>query len=1062
MRGRVPWILGVVVLAAGLARVSPDKVNVQRVYAGTPKSDVGMEWFPVEPGTVFTRVDAYAEGAEPSTTAGAGQVLIYDNTLGQIAVNIGTQLVTDDIGTIGAPGCRVERIVFPVTGRVNPTGVGGAYTVDFALYSACPGSVPGTNPVIPGTQGQLIFPDDAARLVNFSLPGTGIAVNPNIWFGVKFSRTNAGVLVGSPASTGATCDSFDFPGFACAGALGGFPDRPHASFNVQLFGDATTCTHSFDGYKNIRASGPIYNLGQDTTLVDDIQLGVPSCQMIGYEVAVKGLGFFQFDMRRNCEGSIIAGSEKVYNGTGNTVQIARFGVTPPVALPENLFFATKVNNPQAGIIVSGVQACVGSTEDVFLQPGATDCAEKPFPDPVIHDAVNLTIICAGDPPVGACCDMYFRDENNEAVCRQVPEMNCPFPPRQSPEFRPPWVSGAECDPDPFDFPCGQAACCNKPGNLAETCDNLTLNECNAIEPLDRPRQWQIGRKCGAPGQHCPLNACLERAGDCLIPHLDPGCEDSTCCDRVCRGHGPDGIYCCQVEWDSLCTEFAAEDCDIPPPNDVCAPNDELEGALLLTLSNCFKTEITGALKARESTVESPNPGNPPDPGFGCYIDNPGAQGKQTVWYKFVAGCTHTRVTTCSSNSPANDSLLALYAVGDMTNEATQCNSLIPIGCSDDALNCGPLGKNSSLCARTVPGELYYIQVASKVPITTDGGFRVTITDGGQNNCNPPLNNDFCPFGTPVGDGVRAFDFTPAQGTFTLDGPFDGCIPTVTADMWYDYTASCTGTVTVETCGSGNPDTNLSIYDSDAEGECICPTALTPNLACSADALACGPASRLHADVVAGNCYKIRLGDSAESLPEGNLTIGCEQADCPAGTVEFISPLEGTVDAGRPHQPNNASAPLGIQTIVAEHTAGALPSCWSLCETAINGGANSIASVVESPAGRYTITLARPITAGAKTAVKFTSDGGSVSQLHLTSHPANVNDDGFASLGDLTALVQALEGIFALPHGNYSGDLDRSGLVTPADLVEGADLLVGAMAYDPWNGTANQKDNPLCP
>ena len=37
----------------------------------------------------------------------------------------------------------------------------------------------------------------------------------------------------------------------------------------------------------------------------------------------------------------------------------------------------------------------------------------------------MSITCNGEPPIGACCDMYLTDENGEAVCRDVPQVNCP-------------------------------------------------------------------------------------------------------------------------------------------------------------------------------------------------------------------------------------------------------------------------------------------------------------------------------------------------------------------------------------------------------------------------------------------------------------------------------------------------------------------------------------------------------------------------------------------------------------------------------------------------------------
>ncbi len=672
-------------------------------------SVVPLETYPLPLGTQFERW----ETGNPQTAA-VGKKIIYSNTRSLLAVNSGTSRVTDDISTVAASGCRVMRYEFPVTGKVNPAGAGGPYTVDFALYNTCPGSVPGANPVIPGTQGQAVFPDDAPRLISFSLSGTGISIPQNVWFGVKFNRSNAGVLVGAPAETGVSCDLFDFPGFPCSGAIGGFPLNPHASFNLRLFGDAA-CTDAFDGYKNIRASGPIFNLGQDATLVDDIHLGVPSCQMIGYEVAVKGLGFFQFDMRRNCDGSIITGTEKVYNGTGNTAQIARFGVSSPVELPQDFFFATRVNSAQAGIVVSGVQACVGSTEDISLLPsGEGECVDTPFPDPVIRDGVNLTIFCAGSPPVGACCDMIFgrcaggpEDGNEcdsryspfcpapgtcEVGCREVPQMNCPWPwPQWSSPDQPAWVEGAACDPDPFPFTCGIAACC-RPDDL---CQNLTQNACEAVEPLDRPRQWQRGRYCGVDGQYCPFSACLAYEGECTVAHPEPGCEYSPCCDAVCQLDR----YCCQVEWDRLCVQHAGELCWFDLGNDECAER-YYPGAMLVDSDST--TYFSNRFASDKAT----------DPEFCCGAEGGPVFGKGSVWFKFVASDSSARISTCNSDL-AGDSLINVFQVTGPPPNPEACPQLSLIGCSDDAESCEGNAHAEVCVGDLTVGDTYYVMVGSK-------------------------------------------------------------------------------------------------------------------------------------------------------------------------------------------------------------------------------------------------------------------------------------------------------------------------------------------------------------
>jgi len=752
-----------------------------------------------------------------------------------------------------------------------------------------------------------------------------------------------------------------------------------------------------------------------------------------------------------------------------------------------------VNNSSGNIILTGRQACVGETGDALFTQGPAGCTLVDLRDPTLHDAVNLTIICAGEPPVGACCDMYFPEctsgpdagkicvDNSdctapgtcEAVCRQVPQMNCPFPPPSIPSYKPAWVPSAACTPNPFTpFACGKAACC-KPN---DSCEHLTFNECLAAPPVEAPRQWQIGRACNSQGQYCPLNACLGREGECVEGRpCSPcdndecvGCERTLCCDLVCRLDP----FCCHVCWDNDCATTATFECvELQPPNDVCAPDLalRLEGAKVIELNNLgIGSGSTAASGAATSLT---------DPGFGCYLNDPGAQGLQTVWYKFTPSAIHFSndytIQTCQSSSPAHDSLVAVYAVGDPTDAFTQCNSLIPIGCSDDKPGCGSQNKNAKVCLEDLtPGQTYYIQVASKEEETAAGTAYLVNINAGE--CPGPQNNDYCPHATCnppntycITTGTTPFDFTPPPpgGEYWLDPPAELCVPTLTADMWFDHIATCTGELTVETCGANaqtSPDTNLVVYDG-----CDCPPDPTTLLACSSDAGGtCGNASRVKVDVIQGQCYKIRLGDSAQNLPDGNLKLGCVQADCPAGIFTFLDPPDGVVDAGRPHLPGNPSQLLGIQTITLEGTPSALPGCFTLCETAVTGAANSIASVVEGPAGTYTITLTRPITPGAKTVITYKDAHEVETKLHMVSHPANVNADSLASgppanPSDVERLMAALNGTFILPFDNYSGDGNRSNLVTPADILEIVDMLKG-YGYPPgWEGTQNQVNNPGC-
>jgi len=118
----------------------------------------------------------------------------------------------------------------------------------------------------------------------------------------------------------------------------------------------------------------------------------------------------------------------------------------------------------------------------------------------------------------------------------------------------------------------------------------------------------------------------------------------------------------------------------------------------------------------------------------------------------------------------------------------------------------------------------------------------------------------------VTDGLHPFDTRGA----TTDGPVASC-STVENDIWYRYTASCTGTLTVSLCSVTNYDSALAIYEG-----CLC-TPLGTTLGC--DDNFCGTASYAAVPVTSGTCYLIRIGGSAGASGTGQMDLTC----IPAGS-----------------------------------------------------------------------------------------------------------------------------------------------------------------------------------
>ena len=155
------------------------------------------------------------------------------------------------------------------------------------------------------------------------------------------------------------------------------------------------------------------------------------------------------------------------------------------------------------------------------------------------------------------------------------------------------------------------------------------------------------------------------------------------------------------------------------------------------------------------------------------------------------------------------------------------------------------------------------------------------------------------------DGDTSIDIADA----TTGGPQDpGCgflgdLPRL--DLWFEYTATCSGLLCVSTCNQVLFDTTLSIYQG-----CNCPATNEELVSCSDDALFCGNGtSRAVTPVSPGECLKIRLGSWTENPPGvtgtmsvscaegvtsnccyGNDQPGCDDQACEDLICDFIDPL----------------------------------------------------------------------------------------------------------------------------------------------------------------------------
>jgi hypothetical protein len=132
-------------------------------------------------------------------------------------------------------------------------------------------------------------------------------------------------------------------------------------------------------------------------------------------------------------------------------------------------------------------------------------------------------------------------------------------------------------------------------------------------------------------------------------------------------------------------------------------------------------------------------------------------------------------------------------------------------------------------------------------------------------CGSALNDQHDRATTITGEGLFGFDNSAA----TTDGPpAPGCM--IEDDVWFRWTAPCSGMVRITTCGLSGVDTSIAAYHAAAQASLDSPGVL---LACNDDA--CGLQSRVELRAEAGSTYLIRIGTpQGASGGTGQFQIHC--------------------------------------------------------------------------------------------------------------------------------------------------------------------------------------------
>ena len=354
------------------------------------------------------------------------------------------------------------------------------------------------------------------------------------------------------------------------------------------------------------------------------------------------------------------------------------------------------------------------------------------------------------------------------------------------------------------------------------------------------------------------------------------------------------------EFDTALVVYDGDDC-YPKLEDIIERNDDFGGFLQsqitfqATAGHDYLFEVSGydSDEVGEGVLTIDSGASPPPSGSNDDLPFPKAVGDVTnmpfdtssaeqdgphhcmyspnLWYCYTASCTGKATVSLAGSS--FDTMLAVYK---------ECGPDLDFGdmiqCNDDSGG----SRQSEVVFDAIVGNQYLIEVGG-YDLETGHGLLSISCDG----VTPPASSkDDCENAKAVGDVKNmAFD--------TTDATFDGSGLCMTSpNIWYCYTATCSGNVTVSLAGSSY-DTMLAVYDG-----CECYPTSNDLIQCNDDAGSSYQSAVTFA-AIAGDQYLIEVGGYGSETGEGLLTISCEGVvvqgktdlgDAPDGTNRINRPI----------------------------------------------------------------------------------------------------------------------------------------------------------------------------
>ena len=287
-------------------------------------------------------------------------------------------------------------------------------------------------------------------------------------------------------------------------------------------------------------------------------------------------------------------------------------------------------------------------------------------------------------------------------------------------------------------------------------------------------------------------------------------------------------------------QLPCDDCGTAPDNDECA------GAIAL-VSGPNDASSTGA---STSGVNAP---------ISCSSVS-GPQVENDVWFSWTAPENgFLTLGTCGADF---DSRIVVWNGSGCPSSGSPIVACSDNDCGDDAV----------LTTLVFGGQQMIIQVGS--PSGESGSFTLDLQF--DEITNPPANDD-CADAIEIGEGQTTFTTVDATSA-GFDDSLSCSTSTggqVYADVWFRFTAPCTGFATIDTCGSAF-NSRFSAYNGS------CPTNGSGVVVCGDEG--CGDDASAQTLVLEGQVLLIRVGSPVEGDEgSGVINILCEPIggnDCP--------------------------------------------------------------------------------------------------------------------------------------------------------------------------------------